>query len=357
MYRNAMVAVAACGLIACANRAEPTKAPSTPKTKSPASSASSESASNPSDDQVVATWTGGKMTYGELVEKHSSEFRKMRNKFKSDMYNFERQRVEASVVQSLVQAAAKAKGQSEDDYLKGEVGNVEVSDEEVKKFHAGNPQISSQPLEQFAPRIKQYLEQQKKQQKMVAVFQRLKDEAGVKITLARPQLEKASFELAGRPSKGKADAKITVVEFSDFQCPYCSRAVSGVEALLKAYPEDVRVVFMHFPLNFHKEAMPAAIASQCANQQGKFWAFHDKVFANQAQLTPSVFESYAKDAKLDLEKFKSCIADPATAAFVQNDMEQGTNAGVEGTPSFFINGEPYTQGVPTPDAIKAYLEG
>ena len=358
MFRHAIMACAACALVACAQPSKPTTKTTTnapaPKAAAPANLGSD---SRLAPDAVIAKWKGGQMTYGELTDAHGSEFRKLRNKFKSDMYRTERQRLEASVVQQLVKAAASVKGLSEDDYVKAEIGTVEVTADEVKEFHSSNPQLKEQPFEQLAPRIKSFLQQQKQQKAMLAVFDRLKNEAGVEYNLPKPNLEKAKFDLAGRPSKGKADAKVTVVEFSDFQCPYCSRAVSGVEELLKAYPDDVRVVFMHYPLSFHKEAMPAAIASQCANVQGKFWDFHDKVFENQGQMSAEAFAGHAKDAGLDMDKYKTCISDPATAAFVKKDMEQGNEAGVEGTPSFFINGEPYSSGVPSADAIKAYLEG
>ena len=297
------------------------------------------------------------MTYGELVKEHSGDFRKLRNRLKNEQFNFEKQRLEASVVQKLVQAAAKAAGQDEEKFVQAQVGEPEVTDAEVKEFHSSDPRIKSQPLDQIAPRIKAYLGQQKKQKALVDLFERVKKENDVNFTLPRVELEKVKFDLAGRPAKGKADAKVTIVEFSDFECPYCSRAVSGVEKLVESYPDDVRVVFMHFPLGMHPRALPAAIASQCANQQGKFWSYHDKLFENQAQLTDEKFEAHAKEAGLDVEKFKACVGDPKTEAFVKKDMAQGTEAGVEGTPSFFINGEPYSGGVPTPDAIKTYVEG
>ncbi len=360
MYRFAVLAAAAGGLIACAQPSKPTTTATTPPAASAAPAGPSDGSSEEgrlAADTVIASWKGGKLTYGELTGAHASELRKLRNKFKNDLYNVERQRLEATVVQKLVQAKAKAKGQTEEQYVDAEVGTPTVTDKEVKDFHQSNPRIKEQPFDQLAPRIRSFLEQQKKQEAMLSFFERVKKEAGVEINLPRPQLEKAEFDLAGRPSKGKDDAKVTIVEFSDFQCPYCSKAVDGVEALLKAYPDDVRVVFMHYPLSFHKEALPAAIASQCANAQGKFWSFHDQVFANQSSLTAAKFEEYAKGAGLDMDKYKACVVDPKTAEFVRKDMDQGNDAGVEGTPSFFINGEPYSGGVPSADAIKSYLEG
>lgn len=356
MIRHAVLAVVGCGLIACANGTDQNNQKNTP-TKAPAAAApASKGESRLPDNTVIATWKGGEMTYGELTKDHASEFRTFRNKQKMDLFQFERERIEASVVQKLVQAAATAKGQTEQEYLKEQVGEATVTDEEVKQFHASNPQTKGQPLEQLAGRIKAFLTQQKQQQALIAVFDRLRTENEMKVTLPKVELAKASFDLSGRPVKGKADAKVTVVEFSDFECPFCSRAVAGVEAILKAYPDDVRVVFMHYPLSMHKNAMPAAVASQCANVQGKFWPFHDAVFASQKELTTDKFVAHAKATGIDVDKFKACLDDPKTRKFVTSDMEQGNKAGVQGTPAFFINGEPH-QGVPTADTIKQYIEG
>lgn len=357
MFRHILTAVLGVGLVACANGTE-TSTKKDPK-PAPAAAAAAPSADGPRlpPETVVATWKGGQLTYGELLETGAPQMRKMRNKFLLDTYNLERQLIEQKVIETLVKAAAKAKGVKEEAYVEGEVGDVTVTDEEVKKFHASEPRISGQPLESLAPRIKAFLQQKKQQEKMLAVFTKIKEDAQMKVELPRVDLEKIPFEIAGRPSKGKADAKVTVIEFSDFECPYCSRAVSGVEALLKAYPDDVRVVFMHMPLNIHRNAMPAAVASQCANQQSKFWPFHDALFENQRELTADRFEAHAKKVGLDMEKFKACVKDPKTAEFVRKDMDQANEAGVEGTPSFFINGEPFSRGVPSVEDLKAYVEG
>ena len=359
MYRQLILAAAGCGLIACANGTEPTSktpSPSAAPAKAPMAMPASGGLRVPADT-VVAKWKGGQLTYGDLAKDNKAQLRQMRNKYLQDTFQFERQAIERTVVEKLVKAAASAKGQEEEAFLKGEVGDITVTDDEVKQFHESDPRIKSQPIAQLAPRIKDFLSRRKEQEKMVAVFDRLKKEAGMEVTLPKVELEKVSFELAGRPAKGKADAKITVVEFSDFECPYCSRATAGVEALVKAYPDDVKVVFMHFPLGMHPNAMPAAIASQCANVQGKFWAYHDVVFADQSKLAADNLETHAKTAGLDVDKFKACVKDPATKAFVEADMKQGAEAGVQGTPSFYINGEPFSGGVPTPEQLKPYLEG
>ena len=132
---------------------------------------------------------------------------------------------------------------------------------------------------------------------------------------------------------------MTVVEFSDFQCPFCSRAVQPVKELESAFGSDVRVVWKHLPLSLHPNAMPAAIAAEAARQQGKFWEMHDKLFANQQALSEAAYVQYAKELKLDLARFQATLKDPATRKRVDEDAAAAGAAGVTGTPTFVVNGE------------------
>jgi protein-disulfide isomerase len=140
------------------------------------------------------------------------------------------------------------------------------------------------------------------------------------------------------PAKGPANAKVTIIEFSDFQCPYCRRGYETMEEVQKMYPKDVKVVFKHYPLPFHKEAEPAARATWAAQQQGKFWEYHDALFKNQDKLGADFYNSLASDLKLDVEKFKKDMASEAAAKQVKDDMELGQKNGIQGTPGFFVNG-------------------
>jgi protein-disulfide isomerase len=148
------------------------------------------------------------------------------------------------------------------------------------------------------------------------------------------------------PTTGAKEPKITLIEFSDFQCPYCSRAKGTVEELLKLYKDDLQVTFRHFPLPFHNNATPAAIAAVAAAQQGKFWQMHDKLFANQQALAPADIEKYASEIGLDMAKFKAALDDPKVKAQVESDKKMGETFGVGGTPSFFINGHAFSGAYP-----------
>src|SRR5512133_1749105 len=143
--------------------------------------------------------------------------------------------------------------------------------------------------------------------------------------------------------RGKADAKVTIIEYSDFQCPYCQRHTDTIKQTLTAFPNDVRVVFRHFPLtSIHPFAQKAAEASECANKQGKFWDMHDQLFvlsASDAGLSIDGMKKIASDLKLDTNAFNTCLDSGETAAIIDASAVGGSSAGVTGTPANFVNGE------------------
>jgi protein-disulfide isomerase len=161
----------------------------------------------------------------------------------------------------------------------------------------------------------------------------------------------------GAPVMGPADARITLVEFSDFQCPYCSKAVVQINATLKAYPNDVRLIFKQYPLfELHPAAGMAAAAALAAHRQGKFWPMHDVMFANRGRLSRQSILGWAKDIGLDLLRFMADLDSDAIKKAVLRDQADGDKAGVEGTPTVFVNGQRYN-GDLAPDAFKPVIEG
>lgn len=168
---------------------------------------------------------------------------------------------------------------------------------------------------------------------------------------AAERVTKLNESIEGMPFRGNADAAITIVEFSDFQCPYCSRGAATVEQILEKYPNDVKFVFKHFPLNFHPWAKPAAIAANCAANQSHdaFWTLHDKYFEHQKDLKPeNVLDKsreYLAGAGIDMATWSACAEDKDTDEYkaaskqVDEDMAFGQSLGVTGTPGFFVNGQ------------------
>jgi protein-disulfide isomerase len=166
----------------------------------------------------------------------------------------------------------------------------------------------------------------------------------------------------GRPAKGPADAAVTIVEFSDYQCPYCARAHQTIKGqVLKEYGDKVKLVYKNFPLAFHKWAEPAGIAAECAFQQDKasFWTLYDYYFDNQQQMTPENIKDKSIEAlagsKVDQAKFTACYDGKETLAQVKTDMTDGQSVGVTGTPAFFINGRRISGAQPF-ESFKAIID-
>ena len=161
---------------------------------------------------------------------------------------------------------------------------------------------------------------------------------------------------ADAASFGPAMAKVTIVQWSDFQCPYCARAAPVVEQLRQAYPKDVRFVFRHFPLPMHPDAPNAAKAGVAAQAQGKFWQMHDWMYAHQRELDRASLEKAAASFGMDSAKFKAVMDNPATDARIKADMQAAQGVGVSATPTFFVNGRERVGGWPSFDALKAEID-
>lgn len=165
----------------------------------------------------------------------------------------------------------------------------------------------------------------------------------------RPDPNKVySFPVGESPVKGPEEAWVTIVEVSDFQCPFCNRVQSTLDQIQERYGDDVRLVFKHNPLPFHNRAMPAAIASECAHDQGKFWEMHDKLFANQRQLSDSNLEKFAKEIGLNVKQWKKCYEADKHKNDIVKDQRRAASLGARGTPSFFINGRYLSGAQPFP---------
>jgi protein-disulfide isomerase len=172
----------------------------------------------------------------------------------------------------------------------------------------------------------------------------------------RPKLleDPVKIDVDGSPVRGPADARITLVEFSDFECPYCSAAVKQVDTVMAAYPKDVKLIYKQFPLSMHPHAQLAAEASLAAREQGKFWEMYDLLFKNFRQLSRTNINAMAKEVGLDMAKFQSDLDSRKYKAVIEKDLADGEAAGVYGTPAFYINGKQYN-GEVTLAALKPIL--
>ncbi len=158
------------------------------------------------------------------------------------------------------------------------------------------------------------------------------------------------------PVEGSPDALVTLVEFSDYQCPFCGRAHTTIQQLQKDYGTRLRVVMKEFPLGMHPMARPAAMAALAAGAQGKYWEMHDKLFANQRALDPASLEQYAREVGLDMARFKADLTNPTLAARIEKDTALGTSVGVTGTPAIFINARRMAGGASPIEVFKALID-
>jgi protein-disulfide isomerase len=162
-------------------------------------------------------------------------------------------------------------------------------------------------------------------------------------------------EVGSAPAKGPSDAPVTLVVFSDFECPHCSRAAATVKQIEEEYKGKLRVAFKHQPLTQHPSAKIAAAASMAAHEQGKFWEMHDKLFNQQTALNRAALEKYAQELGLDMGKFKAALDSNKYDEYISQDSAQGTQLGASGTPTFFINGRQIV-GAKPPEVFRRVID-
>ncbi|MCM2279611.1 MAG: DsbA family protein [Oligoflexia bacterium] len=294
---------------------------------------------------VVAKIAGEEVTEEQLIGDEKLEFLDLRKR----EYELKMNQLNKLMTEKLIGAEAKKANMPLEEFINKKVagGDIKISDAEYKKFVAEKHIPESQLNPQVKERIITYLQGLKKQDMVQAYIGKLTKSAPVEVYFSKPKLQ-VNVDPGNGPFFGGKDAKVTIVEFSDFQCPFCSRAAETVNQLKKKYGNKIKLVFRHFPLPMHREARPASEASMCVNEQGtdKFWKFHDIVFKNMDKLDNASLEKYAKDSGADVKKFQECFNAKKYAAQVQSDMEYGEKIGVRSTPTFFINGQLISGAVP-----------
>ncbi|MGK5089765.1 DsbA family protein [Bdellovibrionota bacterium FG-2] len=294
---------------------------------------------------IVAKIAGEEITEEALIGDDKLDFFDLKKR----EYELKMERLNKLVIEKLVGADAKKASLSLDDYINKKIigSDIKISDKDFKKFVAEKKIPESQLNPQIRERINSYLQTLKKQELVQAYVAKMTKGNPVEVYFSKPKMQ-VKVDAGNAPFFGKADAAVTVVVFSDFQCPFCSRGADTVSDLKKRYGNKIKIAFRHFPLPMHKEARPAAEASMCVNEQSsdKFWKFHDIVFKNQAKLDAPSLEKYAKDSGADVKKYAECMTAKKYADVVQKDMEYGEKIGVKSTPTFFVNGQLIAGAVP-----------
>jgi predicted DsbA family dithiol-disulfide isomerase len=238
----------------------------------------------------------------------------------------------------LLAAKAKEKGLTSEELLRQEVDArvAEPSEAELEAYYTDQRNLSNVPFEQAKKQLLLRLKQQNIEGARLDYTRRLRQEAHVSVMLLPPRVPVA---YDGTRVLGSPKAPVTIVEFSDFQCPYCRKANATLKELMKKYPDRVRLSFRDFPLTqIHPRAQRAAEAARCAAQQGQFWAYHDLIFGNQDRLSDADLGQHARTLGLDSAEFDACLRERRFKTQVEADLKEGAQAGVSSTPGFFING-------------------
>jgi protein-disulfide isomerase len=304
------------------------------------SSTSAQPAKQLSPTEVVAKVGATSITLAEVDDKAlqqpTSAFGSM--KLSLALYEARRATIEDLIANALVDQEAKARGIDRSALIEQEIANKvsNVTDAEIAQWYQANQnRVQGRSLDEVRQPIRAYLTQERMQLARQEFIDALKMKTPVRVMLDAPR---QNVEAAKGAAKGPASAPIEIIEFSDFQCPFCQRANPTVDQVLKTYGDRVRFVYRHFPLGNHPNARPAAEASQCAAEQGKFWEYHDRLFANPSKLGDPDLKQHAAALGLDTGKFNACVDSHKYKPQVDADVNAGEEAGVNGTPAFFVNG-------------------
>jgi len=301
-------------------------------------------AANDGGQQPVATIGTHAITQQEL------DARVLSNIPKNQLYNLRKQALDEMIDQYVVNEAAKKANLTPAEYLKSEIQSAPVTEADARKYYdehkaSIDAQTNNRPFDQIKAPLMNALQMRQVRDQREALLDKLKGQNEVKILMQAPRTAVAS---AGHPWTGGKDAPVTIVEFSDFQCPYCRAAEPTVKAVRDKYGDKVKFVYMDFPLGMHAHAMDAANAAQCANDQDKFWQYHDALFADQSKLDPASLKATAAKAGLDTKKFDACFDSEAKVPGIRAEQAAGSAAGVSATPTFFVNGREIEGAEPLP---------
>ncbi len=238
----------------------------------------------------------------------------------------------------LLKQVAQGEGLDLNDYLKIKVERVTVSDEEVEAAYAKSRHRFPAMLEsEVKYRIRRELEDNRRSETLKRLVSKLRRSGKVENFHLERARSRIDLQPQAGPSLGPAGARLTIVEFSDFECPFCRKLQPILRRVLKRWPKEVRLVYKHLPLERHRHAFGAAKATVCADKQGLFWEFHDALYQENQDLSPQGMTSIAKSLGMELRQFKGCLEDEVTRRAVQSDRALARRARVTGTPTLFIN--------------------
>jgi protein-disulfide isomerase len=326
-----LLLAAAVAVPAFAKKDKPSAAAATGAT----ATASPSNGSDAGNSAIAATVGGETITMADLDKAAANQLSKIRQQ----EFQVRNDVLSQMIQQKLVQKEAAARNVSDVDLIKAEVdakAAKPTADEVSQYYEKMKSRMGGKTLDEVKPDIEKALTIQKNNDRKAQFFTELSAKNEVKVLLDPPR---ATITLRpGTPIEGPADAPITIVEWSDYQCPFCKRAHPTIEQVLSEYKGKVRFIYLDYPLPFHQAAMPAAEAVHCAEDQGKFWEYHKNLFEVAGDLSQTDLAKRATDLGLDAAKFQACTDSNKHDQLIKTNYDDGSALGVTGTPAFFING-------------------
>jgi predicted DsbA family dithiol-disulfide isomerase len=291
----------------------------------------SQAGAQQNNSAVVAEIGSQKLTRADLEQKQAAKLLQARYQY----YLAEREAVNQLIEDHLLEMEAQREHMTVEQLLERKVTSQvkDPSEDQLQVFYEGLR--TEEPFATVREKIVGTLRQIRLAKARAAYLESLRSQVSVLIGLAPPKTEVA-FDNA--PRRGPQDAPVLIVEFADYECPYCQRIHPELKKLEEEFAGKVALAFKDFPLPMHADAEKAAEATRCAAEQGKFWEFHDTLFDNNQKLELAQLKEYARTLKLDAARFDKCLDTSEQAAAVKKDLVQGRRLGLTGTPSFFING-------------------
>jgi protein-disulfide isomerase len=297
------------------------------------------SVANDSGTAVLATVGDDKITMADIRDRSGDQLAQLETQYQVTKSKVISAALDSILREKTLTEEAKKSGKSVDEMIAAEAGpsGFEPSEVEIAAWYKDNPtRVGNRPLEQIRSQIADLLRADRRR----AAEQKLQDRINAerKVTVAY-QPYRLQFDNDKAPTFGKADAPVTLVEFSDFQCPFCRAAAPALRQVKDKFGDKVHIVYRQFPIpSLHPNAFKAAEASLCANEQGKFWELHDAMFEDQNKLAVSDLKQTARKLGMDGKRFDACLDSGRYVEQVQNDQRAGQRVGVNGTPAIFING-------------------
>jgi len=271
------------------------------------------------------------------------------SKLEEQIYNLKRQKLDALINDKLLDKEAAKRKLTVPQLIDAEVTSkvTLVTEQEIEKFYQDNKAQIKSDDPQLREKIRAYLQNQKLAAKREEFLKSLRSQAKIVDNLKPPPIARVALSTEGAPVRGPADAPVTLVMFSDFECPFCKRTHPTINQLLERYAGKIKLVYRDLPLeSIHPQARRAAEAARCANAQGKFWEYYDVLFTESPKLGSEDLKRYAVQIGIDPKKFDDCLSAGTYKEVVQKDADEAARLGINGTPAFFINGRPLTGAQP-----------